>query len=170
VTPPPIPLARGGVDKGPHGFISYPLCLFYNGERFLNGSLSLFFFFVLYVRVFGISILPPAVNFFIFCSLLYHWVFIMGKRIRKISLLFYVGIMLKLIPTMNKFILGEFHLQKNALFGIFQPLKGQKKTPIILGKSEGKQRQAFCHSTHCLRKSFGSQGDINLCPSTHCLR
>ena len=48
----------------------------------------------------------------------------MEKVIRKISLLLYVGIMLKLIPTMNKFIVGEFHYQKNALFGIFQPLGG----------------------------------------------
>ena len=58
----------------------------------------------------------------------------MKKIIRKISLLFNVGIMLKLIPTMNKFILGEFHYQKNALFAIFQPLRGQKKTLFILGK------------------------------------
>jgi len=60
----------------------------------------------------------------------------MKKVIRKISLLFNVGIMLKLIPTMNKFILGEFHYQKNALLGIFQPLKGQKKTPFMLGKAD----------------------------------
>ena len=51
----------------------------------------------------------------------------MKKIIRKISLLLYVGIMLKLIPTMNKFILGEFHYQKNALLATFQLVKGQKK-------------------------------------------
>ena len=104
-----------------------------------------FFFYVLFVRAFRISKLPPAVNFFIFFSLLNYKIFIMKKVIRKISLLLYVGIMLKLIPTMNKFILREFHYQKNALFGTFQLAEGQKKTLFILGKAD------------CLRKRFGSR-------------
>ena len=104
-----------------------------------------FFFFVLFVRAIGISKLPPAVNFLNFFSLLNYRIFIMKKIIRKISLLLYVGIMLKLIPTMNKFILGEFHYQKNALLATFQLVKGQKKTLFMLGKA------------NCLRKSFGSR-------------
>ena len=128
-----------------------------------------FFFFVLFVRVFVISKLPPADNFFIFFSLLNYWIFIMKKIIRKISLLLYVGIMLKLIPTMNKFILGEFHYQKNALFGTFQPLRGQKKTLVILGKAEEKIQAGILSfdllptlTTPRSGKSFGSRAGTSL--------